>query len=408
MKHTLILIWLGLAVLTQAQITPDQLKKDVYFLASKKMKGRGTGTKQEQLAAKFIAKRFAAIGLEPKGTNGYLQTFSFKKSTNPHAAEGTEGKERSLTNVVGYLDNKAATTVVIGAHYDHQGLGHDGNSTMQNPEGKIHYGADDNASGTAGILALAKHYATNNVTEPVNFVFIAFSGEELGLLGSKKFTENSPVPINTISFMVNYDMIGRLDPTKNTLIVGGVGTSPAIGPVLDSVAAPFKLFKDSTGMGPSDHASFYLKDIPVLFFFTGIHTDYHKETDTPEKLNYTAQAEVLNYSINVIDALTRKPKLPFTATKQKASDTPAFKVTLGVIPDYAYDGQGLRLDGVSEGKPAQAAGLQKGDVITKLGDVDVTDIQTYMKALAQFKKGDKTTVLFIRLNQLITKEIEFK
>lgn len=397
---------LFISLALQAQTSVENLKKHIYFLASEKLQGRGTGSKGEKLASAYIAKQFKSYGLLPKGTKGYLQTIAFKMPANPHDTAAT-GKENKITNVVGYIDNGAESTIIIGAHYDHLGLGHDHNSLDANPVGKPHYGADDNASGTAGMLEMARHYATNNVKEQYNFLFIAFSGEELGLIGSKKFTANPTIDLKKVNFMINFDMIGRLNTDTKKLLVYGVGTSPNFVQAVTGLPTSLSLKTDSSGIGPSDHTSFYLENIPVLHFFTGQHPDYHKPSDTPDKINYEGEKTVVDFVITLVDNLQAQPKQAFLATKSKSTDSPKFKVTMGIMPDYAFDGKGVHVDGVTDGKPAALAGIQKGDVIIKMGDIEVTDMQTYMKALAAHKKGDKVEVTVVRGTQNVALTVEF-
>lgn len=374
----------------QSTISEKNLNKHVYFLASDKLKGRGTGTPEEAKAAKYIAKQFKKAGLRPKGNNGWEHTFTHKKSSDPHGMM-QDGPKLECRNVVGYLDNGAPYTIVIGAHYDHLGLGHDHNSLDANPVGKIHNGADDNASGTAGVIELANYFANNGVKEQHNFLFICFSGEELGLVGSKKFTENPTIDLTTVSFMVNMDMIGRLNGEKR-LVIGGVGTSPSFVPAIDGLQTDIGIKKDSAGIGPSDHTSFYLKNIPVLFAFTGQHSDYHKPSDDADKVNYAGLKEVVGLVQSLVETLDKEPKLTFQATKSKESDTPRFKVTMGIMPDYTFSDPGVKVDGVTDGKPAAKAGVQQGDIILELGEFQTSDMQAYMKALAAHKKGDTVKV----------------
>lgn len=381
------------------------IKKHVTYLASDKLKGRGTGTKEEKKAGDYIAKQFKKAGLQPKGNDGWFHNFTFKKSSDPHGMSH-DGPQVNSRNVVGYLDNGAAYTIVIGAHYDHLGLGHDHNSLDANPDGKIHNGADDNASGTAGVIEMARYYAGNGVKEQHNFLFLCFSGEELGLLGSKKYVENPTIDLGTVSFMVNMDMIGRLNEEKR-LVIGGVGTSPSFVPLINSLKTDVGVKQDSAGVGPSDHTSFYLKNIPVLFAFTGQHMDYHKPSDDVEKVNFTGEVQVLGLMAEIINALDKTPKLVFQETKSKESDTPRFKVTLGIMPDYTWEGEGVKVDGVTDGKPAAKAGVLKGDIIVGLGTMEVKDMQGYMKALAAHKKGDKAKVKVKRGSETKEMDAEF-
>lgn len=377
---------------SQTAISTENIKKHVHYLASDKLKGRGAGTKEEMKAAKYLAKQFKKAGLQPKGDNGgWYHQFTFKKSSDPHGNVAPDAPQVNSRNVVAYLDNGAPHTIVIGAHYDHLGLGHDRNSLDANPAGKIHNGADDNASGTAGVLELARYFTHNGVKEQHNFLFLCFSGEELGLMGSKKYTEMPTIDLSKVNFMINMDMIGRLNDEKR-IMVGGVGTAPDFVPLVNTLKTGLTVKQDSAGIGPSDHTSFYLKNIPVLFFFTGQHADYHKPTDDADKVNIAGVKEVLDYAVHVIESLDAKPKLAFQQTKSRQEDTPRFKVTLGIMPDYTYEGEGVHVDGVTDGKAAAKAGVQKGDVIIGLGEHPVKDMQGYMKALGAFKKGDNTNV----------------
>jgi hypothetical protein len=382
------------------------LKKHISFLASDNLKGRGTASPEELRAAEYIAGQFKTAGL--LALNGsYLRPFSFKKNLNPHDTSTTGIKERSSNNVVGFLDNKAPYTIVIGGHYDHLGLGHDHNSLDANPEGKIHNGADDNASGTTGVIELANYFSSNKKTEPFNFLFICFSGEELGLIGSKKWCDNPDIELPKINYMVNMDMIGRLNDSTKKLVVYGVGTSPVFVPIIDSISTPLSIKKDSAGVGPSDQTSFYLKDIPVLHFFTGQHSDYHKPSDDADKINYAGEVSVLNYIVSVIEKTYHYPKLTFSKTRSPEQGKTAFKVTMGVMPDYTFEGQGMRIDGVTDSKPASKAGIQKGDIVKKLGNAEVKDVMSYMKALSQYSKGDSTTVEVLRNGETKVLNITF-
>ena len=302
--------------------------------------------------------------------------------------------------MVGYLDNKAENTVVIGAHFDHLGYGGDG--SLHRGEKAIHNGADDNASGVAVMLNLISKLKEKNTNN--NYLFMAFSGEEMGLLGSNYFVKNPTINTKAVSYMINMDMVGRLK--DSALAVYGTGTSPIFKQVLKSHNTNFKLIQKESGVGPSDHTSFYLGDMPVLHFFTGQHSDYHKPSDDTETLNYQGMELVSSYIFNIITDLNDNGKLAFRKTKSEKEQV-RFKVGLGVIPDYMYDGKGMRIDGVSEDKPAIKAGLQKGDIVIQLGNKKVTDMMGYMKALSVFKAGDKTTVIITRKGKEVKAEIQF-
>ena len=316
-------------------------------------------------------------------------------------------KKRTGHNVVGYIDNGAANTIVLGAHYDHLGYGEDGNSMIRTGEKSIHNGADDNASGTAALIELAG-MLKNSKAKGSNYLFIAFSGEELGLFGSKYFVEHPTVPVGNISCMINMDMVGRLNDSTKTLTIGGIGTSPAWSEVLKPNPASFAIRYDSSGTGPSDHTSFYRKGIPVLFYFTGLHSDYHKPTDDAFKLNYQGQSQIVYHIFDLVEALNSRGKIAFTPTRESQTTTNAsFKVTLGIMPDYTYSGTGVRADGVTENRPAAKAGLKTGDVIILFGDYNINSLEAYMQALGKFKKGDKTRVKYKRGNDTLEAMVEF-
>lgn len=311
-------------------------------------------------------------------------------------------------NVIGRVDNGRPHTVVIGAHYDHLGMGIEG--TLHRGETGVHNGADDNASGTAMLLQLARDLQKIPGAKNNNYLFMAFSGEEMGLLGSNWWTKHPTVPLGGLNYMVNMDMVGRLD-SLNTVIINGVGTSPAWNglrpdttaakrparPKKDANApAPLKVKTTESGVGPSDHTSFYLKDIPAIHYFTGAHEDYHKPGDDEERINYDGMVRVLRHIEDLIVSLDDSGKVAFTKTAVDSSSTPSFKVTLGVVPDYAYSGEGMRIDGVTDGKPAAKAGLKAGDIVVMMGEYRVTDMMSYMKGLGKFTKGEETLVTVLR------------
>ena len=202
------------------------------------------------------------------------------------------------------------------------------------------------------------------------------------------------------------DMVGRLKQ-DSTLAVYGTGTSPLFKKVLKTHNSKFKLIENESGVGPSDHTSFYLTDIPVLHFFTGQHEDYHKPSDDAEKLNYKGMESISSYIFDMITDLNDHGKLVFSKTKNESDNTPRFRIGLGVIPDYLFDGKGMRIDGISEGKPAQRAGLQKGDIVVQLGDSLVTDMMSYMRALSLFDRGDSTEVVVRRKEREVRVGIQF-
>lgn len=407
MKYTITIFFLVFLTACESEKTiPVTIKEDVSYLASDALEGRQTGSNGEQKAAEYIAKRFENIGLAPKGTNNYFQTFSFRPKTDPHQEVNYTVKDGDSTitgtNVIGFINNKAEHTIIIGAHYDHLGLGAEG--SLHRGEKAIHNGADDNASGVAVLLNLAKKLSDKNTNN--NYLIMAFSGEEMGLLGSNYFVKNPTIDTKKVNYMINMDMVGRLK-ADSSLAVYGVGTSPILKQTVKSNNSKFKLVQKESGVGPSDHTSFYNSNIPVLHFFTGQHEDYHKPSDDVEKLNYEGMQTISNYIFEIITDLDNNGKLPFRATKNESDAVPRFEVGLGVTPDYLFNGKGMRIDGTREDTPAANAGIQKGDIVVKMGDNAVIDMMSYMKALSSFKKGDTTSVTVKREEKLIELEVTF-
>jgi hypothetical protein len=306
------------------------------------------------------------------------------------------------TNVIGYLPGtdptKAGEFIVCGAHYDHLGLGGEGSGTLSGKNDlAIHYGADDNASGTAGLIELASILKNRPLSRPV--LFIGFTAEERGLLGSAFYVKNPLFSLDSVVFMLNMDMIGRL--TDKKLNIGGIGTSSLLKPLIDSLGKEFdfKITTTEDGFGPSDHASFYSKDKPVLFFFTGLHSDYHRPTDTWEKINYEGETAILKMAVSTLDYLgnsAKKPDFIKVKSSPQAGQSMSFRVSLGITPDYSDHPKGMRITGVREGGPGGKAGLASDDIIIKLGDTQVKNVYDYTYALGKFKAGDKTSITVLR------------
>lgn len=389
----------------------NTIKEDVAFLADDKLEGRQTGTEGEKLALDFLVQRFKAIGLEPKGTDGFLQAFSFKPKTDPHKeVQFTTNADSTITgrNVIGYINNNAKNTIVIGAHYDHLGFGGEG-SLYREGDKAVHNGADDNASGVAVMMDVASRLSIDKVLKQNtnnNYLFMAFSGEEMGLLGSNYFSKNPTVEAASINYMINMDMVGRMK-ADSTLAVYGTGTSPMFKQTIKANNDKFKIIENESGVGPSDHTSFYLIDIPVLHFFTGQHEDYHKPGDDAEKLNYEGMNLISNYIYTIISDLDDNGELAFRKTKNESEEAPRFKVGLGVVPDYLYDGKGMRIDGTREDTPAFNAGILKGDIVLKLGDSSVTNMMSYMRALSIFDNGDEADITIKRGDEIIETKVKF-
>ncbi|MBX2993113.1 MAG: M20/M25/M40 family metallo-hydrolase [Bacteroidetes bacterium] len=308
-------------------------------------------------------------------------------------------------NVLGYVEGTTHKdeVVVIGAHFDHLGYGGEGSGSLQPDVIAIHNGADDNASGTAALLEIAQKFAASNNPPTRTVLFIGFSGEELGTLGSQYYTNNPYFPLNQTVAMLNMDMIGRMK--ENTLTVHGVGTSPVWNDVVkkwNTAPDTMSIRTVADGFGPSDHASFYTKDIPVLFFFTGTHSDYHKPSDDWDKLNYEDKQRIAHYIYNIandVQSMTPRPqftKAQSTASAMGGGDGRGFSVTLGVVPDYAADVKGMKIDGTRAGGPGEKAGLQAGDIITMLGGKKILNIYDYMGILGELKVGQVVEIEITR------------
>ncbi|MEO0066321.1 MAG: hypothetical protein RI983_1647 [Bacteroidota bacterium] len=525
---------LRIAAEKERALTESNLQKHVQYLADDKLEGRRTGTAGELLAMEYIIGQYKNLGIEPKGSNGFIQefeineglqldaqnglkingqslvlqedyfplAFSARKSANgkpalalfeagqpwfkdlkelleenkqnPHfdieeaikkmtkdvaAKKATafiiynsgsqvdnvqfnkndttqalpipviyvkqaavkkyfsdpsaslqielqvslSSKIRKARNIIAFINNNANNTVVLGAHYDHLGYGEDKNALDAVHE--VHNGADDNASGTAALLELARKLK-NNSPKANNYLLMHFSGEELGLMGSKYWLDNPTIQVSA-NYMINMDMVGRYD-TARKLTIGGYGTSPVWGNMVPELAKNLAYKLDSAGTGPSDHASFYRKDIPVLFFFTGSHPDYHKATDDWDKINYKGITEIVQLVYTIVENADGKGKLAFTKTReQQMGRSTRFTVSLGVIPDYGFTGTGMRIDGASAGKLAEKLGLKAGDVLLQLGDYKFIDVNSYMQSLSKFKKGDKTRLIYKRGAEEISVDVEF-
>ena len=386
---------LGLAVADSTAI-----RSDIAYLASDKLEGRLTGTPGNDSAAVFIAQHYKYLRLKAPYP-GYLQSFTARSAASAHAGD-TAGKKTQ--NVVAILTGSdpgfRGKYIVVGAHFDH--LGRSTQFAMDPQAGDaIRNGADDNASGTAAVLQLARMLSISKPKHSV--IFVNFSGEELGLLGSQYFVDNTPVPLDSIVTMFNFDMVGRLKDDK--LFVYGTGTATELPALVDSanlrIVPALKIQGGGDGFGSSDHSSFYAKNIPVLHFFTDSHEDYHRATDDVERINAAGEARVVNLAFDMVKALdTRPARLTFVRSTRPSRMGPTSsgsQVYLGSVPDMsAGTVPGLRLTGVRAGSPAEKGGLAAGDVIVEFGGAKVTDIQSYSDALYSHKPGDVVKVVFLR------------
>ena len=238
---------------------------------------------------------------------------------------------------------------------------------------------------------------------------MAFSGEEKGLLGSNYYIKHPTIDLKMVNYMINMDMVGRLKPDEPVLIINGVGTSSSWLTAIDTAGMMGLRIKTSeSGVGPSDQTSFYLDSIPAVHFFSGTHSDYHKPSDDEPLINYDGEVKIIRIISTVVSKLNGSGKIRYIKTKDDSNeDAPRFKVTMGVVPDYAYEGEGMRIDGVSDGRPAAKAGLLKGDIVLQLGENKITDMMTYMKALGKFTKGETTKIKVKRGTETVEKDITF-
>ena len=388
---------------TRATADSARIRGDINYLASDALEGRGTGSPGNDSAAAFAARRYFTLGLKP-GADNYFQRFEARSAVLAHSGSGPLRTQNIIAILPGSDASLRGQAIVIGAHIDHLGRSTAG---ALDPEAgdAIRNGADDNASGTAAVLELARLFAAHPARRTL--VFANFSGEELGLLGSQYFVEHSPVPLDSVVAMLNFDMVGRL--RGDSIIVYGTGTAGEMASLLDSANAGIgmSISRIPDGFGPSDQSSFYAKGVPVLHFFTNVHADYHRATDDADKINAAGEARVIALAERVarrIDA--RNARLTFVrmaAPPSISGARSASQVYLGSIPDMsAPDLKGLRVTGVRAGSPADSAGLKAGDVVVSLGGKDVVDLQSYSDALYSFKPGDEVEIVVVRGGQRVT------
>jgi hypothetical protein len=392
----------------QQRPQPPRLLDDIKFLTDDRLQGRATGSPGADSAAAYLARRFSEVGLQP-AAGGWFQSFTVGRD----AVAGPAGTTSVLgKNVIGILPGRDPVlrnqTVVLGAHYDHLGLGGFG-SLDPDSTGKVHNGADDNASGVAGLIQVAARLAASPPLRTV--VFIGFSGEELGLLGSAYYVKQPIYPVDNTLAMVNLDMVGRL--RNGRLIVYGVQTAKQFPALLDSLNwyAGFDLKAQGDGYGPSDQSSFYAAKRPVLHLFTDLHEDYHRTTDDWQKVNLDGLKRVADFTLGLVTALAnRRAPLTFVdvvpATPPHASTStvsgPGYGAYLGTVPDLTGSLGGVRLVGVRAGSPAEKAGLRGDDIITRIGNMETPDLEAMTEALRSHQPGDEVEIVVRRGAALTT------
>jgi aminopeptidase YwaD len=355
---------------------------------------------RRSIANKILSEKGINIEELEKNLNKNERPESLETGTILYAYTEVFLTKAKTSNVIGMIPGHSNEYIVIGAHYDHLGMGGHGSGSRKPDTIAVHHGADDNASGVAGVIELAKKISANRKKLKTNIIFIAFSAEEMGLLGSMYFVSNPVVDLKKVRAMFNFDMLGRLK-SDNTILAGGTGTSEESDSLLDLHLSgrKLKLAKSREGLGPSDHSSFYLNNIPVFFFSTGAHEDYHKPEDDIDKIDLKGEKLILDYIYELVfDIASSDKKLTFTeAGPKKRSIKGRYKVTLGFMPDFAStEKPGVGVGGVTQGSPAEMAGMKKGDRIIAIDGKTVKDIYEYMTRLNQLEPGQVITVDVIR------------
>ncbi len=403
-RYALLLAGLAIAPCANAQTatTPRArtVARDIDYLASDALAGRKTGSPGNDSAAAYLAREFRGLGLRPGGdSGGFLQHWAVGNTSGTREAQVAGDPTENVVAVLPGAGRLAGEAIVIGAHFDHLGRGPFGSMTPDSA-GQIHHGADDNASGTAAVMEIARRLArAPRARDARTIVFVLFSGEEEGALGSAWYANHPLVSMDSTIAMLNFDMVGRL--RNNHLIALGARTATEWPALLDSLnaTAHFDLAASGDGWGPSDHASFTAKKRPVLFFFTDLHQDYHRPSDVADKIDADGIVRIADFGVALARELRTRPAaltyvdVPPPAPVAAASGP---RPTLGTIPDMTDEPGGVRLSGVRSGSPAEAAGLAQGDVLTGMGDKPIANLQDFQNALMSHHGGDTVLVRFKR------------
>lgn len=393
--------------------TGAQTEKEEKIKPFKKEAGTDLGILTIQISQKKAKEIFKLAGydiekiekeiIEKKKPNSFeIQKLSLKIKIE------LKKEKKECQNIIGFIKPGKwnGKYILLGAHYDHIGLGGE-TSRWEKKFGKIHPGADDNASGTSLLIELSK--ALSKEKEKLNYalIFAFFSGEELGIIGSSYFTKNPPVNLSNIALMLNFDMVGRMK--NNKLILLGVDTSPKIEPILDKISLNynFEIIKNMGGFSQGDNTAFYKENIPVLGFFTDIHPDYHLPTDTYDKINYSGIKEILNFAKDIILEFQKIANIDFTPSKAipKEGGKSAMKVYVGTIPAFGEEIEGYKISGVQPGSPAEKGGLKKDDIIIKINGKEIKNIYDYMSAFKDKKGGDEVVFEILRGEEILSKKI---
>lgn len=342
------------------------------------------------------------------------QSFALASSLRIRLSVDVEHERATVSNVAAYLPGSTTDYVVVGAHYDHLGLGSE-SSLSQSRVGEIHPGADDNASGVAAILEIARKYSNRERKPRLGLLFLAFAGEEIGLLGSSHWVDNPTLPLENAVAMLNFDMVGRIQSRK--LYVGGIGTAEPFGKLVEQAAAEHSLKVDTSrsGYSSSDHTSFAAKKIPVLFFFSGLHSDYHKPGDTADKIDGEAAVSLLGVAARVVEGIEAlEDRLAFVEdTPESGRGRPSgdggggggYGPWFGSIPDFGEVPNGVKFADVRAGSPAAEAGLRGGDILTHWNDAPVENLYDFTYALRDSEVGELVQVRVLRDGQEVTADV---
>lgn len=391
MKKILWLLFLSFDVWAQ-DLSVVRLQHHIKSLTSVEAEGRACGTPGERKAAEYIRNQLELNGLTPPPQyTSFFQSFTTRpEHLSGHPLIPTQ-------NVVGWIDNQATSTVILGGHYDHLGRGEWDGSMEIGSRGQIHPGADDNASGVAGLLELSRILAQNNRKEPHNYLIVFFGAEEIGLQGSRYFIQNPPIPLSKIHYMLNMDMIGRLTPGRQLIIRGQESSThwpTVISSANQSLGLPLKLAE--MGTYSSDHLPFLWAQISVLTLSTGMHPDYHKPTDTEDKIDYGGLRRILAWVQHVTTLMETKTSGHFQAIHPPTYTVVNPRVSFGFIPDYGFAEMGVKVDYVTRNRPASQAGIKPGDILIRVNNTPINSIRDYLTAINELSEGEKIEVILKR------------
>jgi hypothetical protein len=375
-----------------------RMTRDLRYLADDAREGRGVGTAGLDSAAAYLARAFEVIGLEPAGIEGYFQPFEISP-TAPGVAHTDLGGSH-VKNVVAVMPGRGSLAdeyVVVGAHYDHLGYGLPGASRDPDSVGVVHNGADDNASGTVAMLEMARLLVGREASDHRGVIFIAFTAEEIGAIGSQYYVQHPVRPNEQTVAMLNFDMVGRM--RGDTLIVDGIGSSPELQAEAEELNGRYG-FDATWGQDPwgaSDHSSFYAQGVPVVHFFTNIHDDYHRTTDDWHRLNPGGIVRVAMFGADLAwGVATRDAPLTLVQVERPRRAGGGARASLGTVPDMTGTPGGVRLAGVRAGTAAEEGGLEQGDILVQVGEIVIESLSDLQRALTTYSAGDTVTVAFLR------------